>query len=179
MGSEDEAEQSIGRPCRKTNGSACPLSVVVIWSSQSLRRTHAQPAPIGGRKRGVASRHGAGCVPDGLNQIAISAGPKICREVLRAFPLAISGGARGRRPGGRAVASPFVARSAAFHAVRRETVPIPTPYSRAIARILLPAPRAARIALTLAASSAMAAGLPRPSVLAVLRLITSSYLVGA
>ena len=29
--------------------------------------------------------------------------------MLRPFPLAISGGARGRRPGGRSVASPFVA----------------------------------------------------------------------
>ena len=47
-----------------------------------------------------------------------------------------------------------------FYPVSRETVPTPTPCSRAIARMLLPAARAARIVRTLAASSAMVAGRP-------------------
>ena len=44
--------------------------------------------------------------------------------------------------------------------IRRETVPMPTPCSRAMVRMLLPAVRAARIVHTLAMSSATVAGRP-------------------
>ena len=50
----------------------------------------------------------------------------------------------------------------AYYAVRRETVPMPTPCSRAMVRMLLPAARSARIVWTLAASSATVAGRPSP-----------------
>jgi hypothetical protein len=68
-------------------------------------------------------------------------------------------------PGGRVGALRY---RPACYPVRRETVPMPTPCSRAIARMLLPAARAARIVRTLAASSATVAGRPSrvPSALA-------------